>query len=62
MPKEKVTLGQAIDTVIEALEPLDGNARQTVLAAVCSHLEIGIGRPTPTAGALPPGPGAYIGR
>jgi hypothetical protein len=46
MAKERVSLGQAIDTVIDALEPLDANARKTALNAVCAHLEIEIGSGT----------------
>ena len=38
MTGTKFTLGQAIDQIIGALEPLDENSRQTVLMAVTSHL------------------------
>lgn len=34
------TIGQAIDQIINALEPLEKNARKTAIAAVCGHLEI----------------------
>lgn len=35
-----MSLGQAIDTIIEALEPLDSTTRQTAITAACSHLNI----------------------
>lgn len=40
MADQKPTLGQAIDQVIAALEPLDAGARATVVATACSHLKI----------------------
>lgn len=40
MAEGKITLGQAIDKGIEALEGLDQGARQTALAAICSHLNL----------------------
>jgi len=40
MAEKQLTLGGAIDLCIEALEPLDPNARETALHAVCSHLQI----------------------
>src|SRR5690349_4925821 len=42
MSDKKITLGQAIDKIIEALEPLEPSARQTAINAACSHLEIEI--------------------
>lgn len=42
MAHEKQTLGHAIDQVVEALEPLDDNARKTALGAVCAYLGIKI--------------------
>ena len=42
MSDKKITLGQAIDRIIEALEPLKLSARQTAINAACSHLEIQI--------------------
>lgn len=38
MSERKATLGQAIDSMIEALEPLDIVSRQTAVNAVCAHL------------------------
>jgi hypothetical protein len=38
MTVEKKTLGQAIDDIIAALSALDEKARQTAIAAACSHL------------------------
>jgi len=43
MAQEKQTLGQAIDQVVQALEPLDESARKTALIAVCAHLQINVG-------------------
>jgi hypothetical protein len=43
MAQDKQTLGNAIDQVIEALEPLPEPARRTVLMAVCAHLNIEAG-------------------
>lgn len=40
------------------MEPLDANARQTVLYAVCSHLEIDIGNAASRAGTISDGQGA----
>jgi len=44
MAHEKQTLGQSIDQVLQALEPLDESARKTALLAVCSHLKINVGQ------------------
>ena len=38
MAIDKMTLGQAIDQMIAALEPFDGRARATILSAVSTHL------------------------
>ena len=38
--KEK-SLGQAIDELIQALEPLDESSRLTAIRAACEHLKIG---------------------
>jgi len=43
MAQQKITIGQAIDQVIAAIEPLNADARKTVLEAVCAHLKITIG-------------------
>ncbi len=41
MVENKISLGQAIDQMINALEGLDQNARLTAISAVCAHLNIG---------------------
>jgi len=51
MTREKQTLGQAIDEVISALEPLDAAARATAVSAVCAHLQIDVSRGSHGAGA-----------
>lgn len=38
MPEKKLTLGQAIDQIIGALESLDEDARQTAINAACQHI------------------------
>jgi hypothetical protein len=40
MAEAKVSLGQAIDQIINALEGLDHNARITAVSAACKHLDI----------------------
>ncbi len=40
MSDTKPTLGQAIDTIISALEGLDQEARNTAVAAACAHLNV----------------------
>ena len=40
MAETKVSLGQAIDQIIGALEGLDQNARLTAISAACKHLKI----------------------
>lgn len=40
MAETKVSLGQAIDQIIVALEGLDQNARLTAISAACKHLKI----------------------
>lgn len=42
MTDKKVSLGQAIDQIVEALESLDGNSRLAALSAVCAHLKIDV--------------------
>ena len=54
MTEKQVTLGQAIDQIIEALRPLKPEERLTAVEAACSHLDVKIesGRPvlpTPSA-------------
>ena len=40
MADTKVSLGQAIDQIISALEGLEQNARLTAISAACNHLNI----------------------
>ncbi len=40
MAESKVSLGQAIDQIIGALEGLDQDARLTAISAACKHLKI----------------------
>jgi hypothetical protein len=40
MSEKKISLGQAIDKIIEALEALDPATRQTAIDAACTHLGI----------------------
>lgn len=40
MADTKVSLGQAIDQIISALEGLDQNSRVTAISAACRHLKI----------------------
>ena len=40
MADKKLTLGQAIDQIIDALDSLEQDARQTAIDAACSHLGI----------------------
>lgn len=40
MAETKPTLGQAIDQIINALDSLDPDARQTAIEAACSHLGV----------------------
>lgn len=40
MAETKISLGQAIDQIIGALEGLDQNARITAISAACKHLKI----------------------
>ena len=63
MTEQKQTLGQAIDQIIGALEPLEAEARATVVATVCSHLRIPVAsasqrplEPTPQRDVVPATP------
>jgi len=47
--QNKPTLGQAIDQVVAALDPLEPGARKTALAAVCAHLGIDLETSAPPA-------------
>lgn len=40
MAEAKVSLGQAIDQIVAALDGLDHNARVTAISAACKHLNI----------------------
>src|SRR5690349_18180089 len=40
MTDQKLTIGQAIDQIIKALELIEEGSRPTVLATVCAHLGI----------------------
>lgn len=44
MTEKKLSLGQAIDAIIQALEPLESSVRNTAIQAACSHLQIQIER------------------
>jgi hypothetical protein len=70
MTEKKTTLGQAIDQIIDALNALDPDARQTAIDAACSHLGIKTNRGqapstsqfsastlTPSIRTTPPAPG-----
>ena len=49
-PTPKATLGQAIDSIIAALESIDANARMTALRAASAHLSLGLSaEPAPAA-------------
>jgi hypothetical protein len=57
MPQEKQTLGQAIDQIMTALEPLDVSTRKTALIAVCTQLSVDLPSKSPAVqslGALSP--------
>lgn len=51
MSDGKLSLGQAIDQIIGALEGLEAGVRQTAVDAACAHLNIAIGsvRPNPAS-------------
>lgn len=54
MSDKKLTLGQAIDTIIEALEPLEVTARQTAINAACAHLGLTDAIQPPSSEKQPP--------
>lgn len=54
MSASKLSLGQAIDQIIAALESLDESARKTAVDAACTHLKLSITHET--AAPLAPGP------
>lgn len=43
MAEKTITLGQAIDNIIAALNGLEADARRTALEAACSHLGVKLG-------------------
>lgn len=49
MSEKKITLGQAIDQIVAALESLGEGARQTAINAACEHLGINVPVAAPTA-------------
>jgi hypothetical protein len=55
MSQSKLSLGQAIDQIITALEGLDETARKTAVETVCAHLGISLSHPrrdaSPASGA-----------
>jgi hypothetical protein len=54
MSDKKISLGQAIDTIIQALETLEPSAQKTAINAACEHLGIENGGGKQTV--LPPPP------
>ncbi|MFY2763931.1 hypothetical protein [Arenimonas sp. MALMAid1274] len=51
MSTEKMSLGKAIDILLEALEPLDEASRETAMLAVCRQLKISSGPAPKEAGS-----------
>lgn len=49
MTEAKLTLGKAIDQIIEALGTFDEKDRKAILGTVCSHLQIDLGVVHPSA-------------
>jgi hypothetical protein len=47
MPPEKLSLGQAIDKIIEALQGLDEKSRQNAISAACAQLDLVAEKKTP---------------
>lgn len=56
MSDTKLTLGQAIDQIISALEALDQDARNTAIAAACAHLNLKMSPPVQSPGGTAPPP------
>jgi hypothetical protein len=55
--EHRKTLGQAIDEINRALEPLDESTRLTAIRAVCDHLKINLSPSiSQSASPSPPGP------
>ena len=44
MSETKLTLGKAIDDIIEALGSFDERERKTILATVCLHMQIDLAK------------------
>lgn len=53
MSEKKMTLGQAIDQIVDALEQLGQEARQTAIEAACNHLGLTTPTKQTSLGALP---------
>lgn len=51
--ENRKTLGQAIDEITRALEPLDESTRVTAIRAVCDHLKINLNPPSGPVASLP---------
>lgn len=56
MTEAKLTLGRAIDQIIEALDSFDDKDRKAILGTVCSHLQVDLGASHPAA---PPPPARH---
>lgn len=56
MTQSKLTLGQAIDQIIGALESLEPDTRATAIETVCAHLKIPIAKPGVGEGTLAASP------
>jgi hypothetical protein len=54
MGDTQLTLGQAIDRIVEALQSIDATARPTVLATVCAHLQIPMAAAVTMKPTMPP--------
>ncbi len=55
MGEGTITLGQAIDRIIEALGPLDPEARRTAVDAACAHMGVPLGNlPAQSTGPASP--------
>ncbi len=53
MTENKMTLGQAIDQIIDALNSLNPEARLTAVEAACSHLDVKLGSTQSVSPASP---------
>lgn len=48
MSQTKLSLGQAIDQIIAALEAVDADSRRTAVETACVHLKIPLAQPAPS--------------